>query len=72
MPTRAEELKLVESAIIEVLESYGEPMSPLVLVDALKKRNLKEDVVRAAMWYLIDRDEIDLTIDRQLFRARAA
>lgn len=72
MPTRAEELKVVENAIIDVLESYGEPMSPRALVDVLKERNLKEDIVRAAMWYLIDREEIDLTIERQISRARAA
>jgi hypothetical protein len=66
MPTRAEELNRVEQAILEVLRETASPMSPYALVDALKKLGWEEGIIRAAMWYLIDREEIDLTIDRQL------
>jgi hypothetical protein len=66
MPTRADELNRVEQAILEELQASSAPMSPYDLVAALKKHNLKEDIIRAAMWYLIDRREIDLTTDRQL------
>ncbi len=66
MPTRAEELNQVEQAILGVLRESPAPMSPYELVDALKRLGWEEGIVRAAMWYLIDREEIDLTVDRQL------
>ncbi len=65
------ELVHTEEQVLSLLEGSATPVSPVDLIDQLKARHVSEVLVRAAIWYLIDRDEIELTRDRQLRRVGA-
>jgi len=60
----------VEQVIVETLRGHERIMSPVTLIDQLVERGLAEDIVRAAMWSLIDQRRIDLMRDRKLVLAQ--
>ena len=63
-----EQLEQAEERVLKVLENSHEPYSPLQLIDQLKAQQISEFLARAAIWYLIDRNEVELTWDRRLRR----
>ncbi|MDQ3043952.1 MAG: hypothetical protein M3R06_02200 [Chloroflexota bacterium] len=64
-----EQLEQTELQVLSVLESSVSPYPPLQLIDRLKKdKMIPESLIRAAIWYLIDRNEVELTPDRRLRR----
>ena len=63
-----EQLVEAENQIIELLERSPTPYPPLQLIQELTSDHMTEYVIRAAIWYLIDRNEIELTWNRQLQR----
>ena len=64
------ELREVEQELLATLQEAGGPYAPAKLIDDLKRSGRREDVIRAAMWFLIDRGLIWLTPDRKLSPAR--
>ncbi len=64
MVASAEELRTAETGILAALEEARDPFSPAELVDQLKAEGISEYSTRVALWYLIDRNRIELTMDR--------
>lgn len=62
------ELDNAEQQVISILSQQPAPYSPVDLIRDLRARSISEGMARAAIWYLIDRYEIELTWDRQLKR----
>jgi hypothetical protein len=63
-----EQLTDAEQRILEILEQSEEPVSPLHMINELTSDQTSEYALRAAIWYLIDRNEIELTWNRHLRR----
>ncbi len=55
-----------ETRIMDILHDESEPVAPSKLFDLLREKGISPLLVRAAIWYLIDRDEVTLTSDRLL------
>lgn len=64
------ELERAEQEALSILDQQSSPYSPVDLIRDLRDRQISESVARAAIWYLIDRYEVELTWDRQLRRVR--
>lgn len=54
-------LESVESQVLETIRRPGASYSPAQLVRYLHNEGLPDGVVRAALWYLIDRTDVRLT-----------
>lgn len=67
-----EELTRAEERVLSVLQESPTPSVPRAVIDRLTSENLAEPLVRAAIWYLIDRNAVELTWDRRLRRAGAS
>lgn len=65
------QLDQTESRVLAELESSGQPYPPRELINRLREQNISEALVRAAIWYLIDRHQVELTRDRLLRRLEA-
>jgi hypothetical protein len=65
------DLTRAERRILRTLEEFPGPTSPRVIIDLLKREEFPEPLIRAAIWYLIDRNALELTRDRMLRRADA-
>ena len=62
-----EALDRAEREVLSVLERAAEPYPPRKLIDELMSEDdLPEPLLRAAIWYLIDRYAVVLTRDRLL------
>ncbi|MGH2560807.1 MAG: hypothetical protein ACRDJH_17220 [Thermomicrobiales bacterium] len=61
-----EELQQAEETILLILSRASSPYAPNQLMNELSQRGISEYSARAAIWYLIDRDEVTLTRDRKL------
>jgi hypothetical protein len=66
MVATADELRTAETGILAALADAQAPFSPADLVDLLKAKGISEYSTRVALWYLIDRNRIELTMDRLL------
>lgn len=66
------ELTRAERQILLTLEEFSGPTSPRVIIDLLRGQQFPEPLIRAAIWYLIDRNAVELTRDRLLRRTGAA
>jgi hypothetical protein len=64
------ELHEVEQELLATLQASGMPYPPAKLIAELKRSGRREDLIRAAMWFLIDRGLIQLTPDRKLSPAQ--
>ncbi|MGH2532865.1 MAG: hypothetical protein ACRDJW_11255 [Thermomicrobiales bacterium] len=67
-----EELQQAEETILLFLRRSATPYAPARLLEDLARAGISEYVARAAIWYLIDRDEVELTRDRKLEPAKVA
>jgi hypothetical protein len=65
-----DELQRAEESILLIIESASEPFTASALFARLAKDDISELLARAAIWYLIDKDKIELTPDRRLSMAR--
>lgn len=63
------ELDKAEQHVLSILDRQTSPYSPVELIRDLRAQSISESLARAAIWYLIDRYEIELTWDRRLRRA---
>lgn len=61
-----DEVKRVEQAVLEALKSSRQPESPREVITNLVKEGLQDSAIREAIWRLIDRKQIQLTLDRKL------
>jgi hypothetical protein len=61
-----DDLKRAESGILELLGNANGPFPPASLMEQLKDQGISEYSARVAIWYLIDRNLIELTMDRLL------
>lgn len=55
-----------EQAVLGTLRGSQDPYTSKDLIERLKARGYHDDVIRAAIWYLIDRMQIHLTADLRL------
>ena len=53
-------LESVESEVLRVIEDAEEPYSLVGLIQHLKSRGVRDSAVRAALWHLIDRTDVEL------------
>ena len=60
------DLDRAEQQVLAILHRHASPYSPVALIQELRGHQISEGLARAAIWYLIDRYEIELTWDRQL------
>jgi hypothetical protein len=51
----------VEQEILNTLNEAREPYAPKELIDELTRRNFSDEIIRRAIWYLVDRKQIRLT-----------
>ena len=61
-----EELKHVEESIVELVQASDRPYRPVDVVRELRQRGFREDLIRAAVWFLVDARRITFTRDRTL------
>lgn len=57
---------MLRRAEVSVIEEIDAPIAPNDLIDRLTRRGLDDYVVRAAIWFLIDRGRIELRKDQLL------
>lgn len=57
-----------EQQVLAIVIDEGRSYSPVDVIRELRERGVSESMARAAIWFLIDRYQIDLTWDRQLRR----
>ena len=63
MASRTAEINGAREAILRAMAELGGAQSPVRLISYLVGEGLSEDVVRAALWYLLDQKELALTSD---------
>jgi hypothetical protein len=68
MDSENPQLVEAEQEILSILQQHSSPYPPVELIRDLRQRRIPEALARAAIWYLIDRYEIELTWDRRLRR----
>ena len=68
MATSARTAGSTEAAILELLESAGPQRSARRIVAGLGDAGYSEEMVRAAIWRLIDQNRVELTQERELRR----
>ena len=61
-----EEIERAELQLERFVGASAQPASPVSAIVALKSNGISEEVARAAIWFLIDRDRLRLTDDRKL------
>lgn len=61
-----DDLRRAEVGILDFLENAEEPSQPSQLMKQLSEQGISEYSARVALWYLIDRNQIELTMDRLL------
>ena len=66
MDVKASKYRGAESAVMNILQKDGPQDSAPNMVSRLRESGHSEEMVRTAIWRLIDRDEIELTTDRKL------
>ncbi len=59
-------LEQAETKIRQTVQGSNEAYSPIELIRHLTREGMGEDIVRVAIWYLLDRHEIELTPDWKL------
>jgi len=64
-----EQLKHAEAHVLSIVSESPSSYRPRDVIDRLNAQGISEYLVRAAIWYLIDRNAIELTWDRRLRRA---
>jgi len=62
MVNRAADMPDARDAILQAVPHLGNP-APMRLIEYLMEQGCAEDVVRTALWYLIDEKELVLTHD---------
>jgi hypothetical protein len=67
--TRGDLLR-AEQGILDIFKDSDASYSPARLMERLEQRGIPEYSARVAIWYLIDRNLIELTMDRLLRPAR--
>ena len=70
MTPTEDDLKQAEAAILEILGSTASSYSPTQLISELQDAGISEYSARVAIWYLIDLNRIELTINRLLRSAQ--
>jgi hypothetical protein len=54
------ERESVENEVLRALQEAKEPYSLMGLIEYLKARGVRDSTVRAALWHLIDRTDVEL------------
>ena len=70
MTPTEDDLKQAEAAILEILGNTASSYSPTQLISELQAAGISEYSARVAIWYLIDLNRIELTINRLLRSAQ--
>lgn len=61
------EIKRIQDEIVAVVAAQApKPLRPEKLFKHFRRKKDSEDLVRAAMWFLLDGNRLDFTIDRSL------
>lgn len=62
--TRDPSVAKAELHVLETVREHDGQMSPAQIIDAIRERfGVRDDVARAALWFLIDRHSIVITRD---------
>ncbi|HWV35110.1 MAG TPA: hypothetical protein VNZ55_05720 [Thermomicrobiales bacterium] len=69
---RQSEVDRAESNILQVLGQKNAPFPPAELITELERGGFRNADIRAAIWYLLDRHKLDLTLDLKLVLARSS
>lgn len=64
-------LENAEKQVLAIVAEENRSYSPVDVIGKLREDGVSESLARAAIWYLIDRYQLDLTWDRQLRRVQA-
>jgi repressor of nif and glnA expression len=56
----------VENEVLRILQESEKPYSVMRLIQLLKARGVRDSAVRAALWHLIDRTEVELADNWEL------
>ena len=54
------ELESVENEVLRTLQESKEPYSLMGLIQYFRARGVRDSAVRAALWHLIDKTDIEL------------
>ncbi|MGI8485876.1 MAG: hypothetical protein ACR2OU_16655 [Thermomicrobiales bacterium] len=65
-------MERTEITILHLLGTKEEPLAPADLIAELECAGFPNSDIRAAIWYLLDRHHVHLTIDLRLALPRAA
>jgi hypothetical protein len=60
------DLDRTEDAVMLAVQRHASNISPATLIDLLKAQGFREDVIRVAMWELLDRERLRLTANSRL------
>ena len=61
-----------EIDILHLLRTRTEPLAPADLISELERAGFLNADIRAAIWYLLDRHRVKLTLDLRLALPRSA
>lgn len=64
--SESEELGKIESNILMTVEASTDPYPPKQLLRALRKDGFSDDLIRAAIWFLVDANRLGFDRHRQL------
>lgn len=56
--------------LLDFLSSWYVPIPPIIAIDFAVQAGYNEQDVRASLWWLIDSHQIELTINRCIWRKR--
>lgn len=68
----AQQLHEIEEGILERVQAADGPYAPKLLRQALRNQGFPDDLIRAAIWFLIDDRRLRFNADRQLLPAIAS
>jgi len=62
----AQQLQEIEEGILERVQASDGPYAPKLLLQALRTQGFPDDLIRAAIWFLIDDRRLTFNEERQL------
>jgi hypothetical protein len=70
MVLTSDELQRAEKGILSILEDSDDSYPPAQIMKQLENEGIPNYSIRVAIWYLMDRNLIELTMDRLLKSVR--
>jgi DNA-binding transcriptional regulator PaaX len=70
MPQTSQEIDRAQEQILDYLQKHGSAVDPSSVTSEIKGLGIDESLIRAAIWFLLDRHKISLTSNLQLLAVK--